>query len=252
MPAGPKEWDAETYQRISVPHEEWAQAVLDRLPLAGDEAVLDAGCGTGRVTRMLVERLPAGRVIAVDGSTQMVAKVREVLRSQDEAFVADLTELDLPEPVDAVVSSAVFHWIRDHDRLFAHLRACMKDGARLAAQCGGAGNINDFRVVADEVAAREPYAVHLADFEDPWFYAGAADTEARLASAGFSSARCWLQPWDVVPPEPADFTRTVVLRAHVDALPEDLRDAFVADVLAACEQPLRLRYVRLNIEAVAA
>jgi trans-aconitate 2-methyltransferase len=249
---GPREWDAETYQRVSVPHEEWATAVLERLPLRGEETVLDAGCGTGRVTRMLVERLPHGRVVAVDGSVAMVEKVREVLRPGDEALVADLTGLELPEPVEAVVSSAVFHWIADHEALFARMRAALKPAGRLAAQCGGAGNIDALRETTRVVAAAAPYAEHLAGIAEPWHYAGAEQTETRLREAGFAEARCWLQPWDVVPPEPAEFLCTICLAPYLDPLPEGLRDRFVADVLAAEPEPLRLRYVRLNIEAVAA
>lgn len=250
--SGVREWDAATYQRISVPHEEWAEAVLARLPLRGDELVLDAGCGTGRVTRMLVERLPAGRVVAVDGSAQMVEKVREVLRPQDEAFVADLAALELAEPVDAIVSSAVFHWIHDHDQLFRRLRAALVPGGRLAAQCGGAGNIDAFRRAGKAVTERQPYAPHFEDFGDLWFYAGAAETEARLRAAGFADVRCWLEPWRVTPPEPVEFTRTIMLSGHIDRLPAELRDRFVADVIAAAGEPLTLDYVRLNIEAVAA
>ena len=252
MSAEPREWDATTYQRISVPHEEWAEAVLARLPLAGDETVLDAGCGTGRVTRMLIERLPEGRVIGVDGSTAMVEKVREILRPQDEAFAADLARLELPEPVDAVVSSAVFHWIHDHDELFRRLRACLRAGGRLAAQCGGEGNIDAFRLAGKAVTERQPYAPYFEDFGDLWFYAGAEETERRLRAAGFEEVRCWLEPWQVVPPEPAEFTRTIMLSGHIDRLPPELRDRFVADVLAAAGEPLTLDYVRLNIDAVAA
>ncbi|HVO54457.1 MAG TPA: methyltransferase domain-containing protein [Solirubrobacterales bacterium] len=252
MAAPAREWDAGTYQRISVPHEEWAEAVLSRLPLRGDETVLDAGCGTGRVTRMLIERLPEGRVLGVDGSTQMVAKVREILRPQDEAFAADLTELELAEPVDAIVSSAVFHWILDHDSLFARMRAALHPGGRLAAQCGGAGNIDAFRRVGAEVQGREPYAEHFGDFEEPWNYATPEETEERLSSAGFESVRCWLQPWEVIPPEPVAFCRTVVLGPHVDRLPLKLQDRFVAEVIAEIGEPFSLGYVRLNIDAVAA
>jgi trans-aconitate 2-methyltransferase len=246
------EWDAVTYQRISVPHEEWAAAVLERLPLDGAETVLDAGCGTGRVTRMLVERLPAGKVIAVDGSAAMVEQVRGVLRPGDEAFVADLTELELTEPVDAVVSSAVFHWIEDHDTLFRRLRAALKPGGRLVAQCGGAGNIDDFRRVSAEVGARGPYAAALAEFEEPWFYAEPEETEARLRAAGFTAVECSLQPWTVTPPDPVEFMRTLILAPHLDHLPEDLREPFLAATMEAMGEPLHLRYVRLNIDAVAA
>jgi trans-aconitate 2-methyltransferase len=247
-----REWDAANYKRISLPHEEWAKVLVKRLALDGAETVLDAGCGTGRVTRMLVEHLPDGRVIGVDGSKAMIEKVREVLRPQDEALVSDLTELRLQAPVDAVISSAVFHWIVDHDRLFATLRANMKDGARLVAQCGGAGNIDAFRRDSMGVAAREPYAEHLATFVEPWNYASAEETEERLRRAGFAEVRCWLQPWEVLPPEPTQYMRTVMLAPHLDSLPAELHDAFIADVLAEIGEPPRLDYVRLNIEALAA
>jgi len=250
--AGPREWDAETYKRISVPHGEWAEAVLDRLPLRGAETVLDAGCGTGRVTAKLVDRLPEGRVVAVDGSAAMVEKVREVLRPGDEALVADITTLELPRPVDAIVSSAVFHWIPDHETLFRHLRGCLVEGGPLVAQCGGAGNIDRFRAAAKRVTVRHPYAEHFDDFGDLWHYATPEETEERLRAAGFDRVRCWLEPWEVVPPGPVEFARTIMLSGHIDRLPDDLRDAFVADVLAEAGEPLTLDYVRLNIDAVAA
>jgi trans-aconitate 2-methyltransferase len=252
MASRTRDWDAETYQRVSVPHEEWARSVLDRLPLAGTETVLDAGCGSGRVTGMLIERLPQGRVVAVDGSPSMVAKVREVLRPGDEALVSDLTELQLDEPVDAVFSSAVFHWVLDHERLFGRIRAALKPGGHFAAQCGGAGNIDRLRRSCDEAAAREPYAPYFEGFGQPWNYAGAEETEARLRAAGFAAARCWLQPWTILPPEPRQFVATVCIAPHLERLPLELRERYLDEVLAAEPEPLALDYVRLNIEAVAA
>jgi trans-aconitate 2-methyltransferase len=246
-----RDWDAASYQRVSVPHEEWAASILDRAGLEGEETVLDAGSGSGRVTKMLIERLPRGRVIAVDGSASMVERVRSVLRPEDEAILADLVELEVPEPVDVVFSSAVFHWVLDHDALFARLRPALKRGGRLAAQCGGAGNISRLKASSAEVMAREPYAPHFEGFEEVWNYAEIEETEERLARAGFGDSRCWLQPWDIVPPEPAEFLRTVCLGPYVDRLPEELREPFVADVIALEDDPLVLDYVRLNIEASA-
>jgi trans-aconitate 2-methyltransferase len=251
-PEAVREWDAGTYQRVSVPHEEWAEAILERLPLRGDETVLDAGCGTGRVTRMLIERLPEGRVIGVDGSEAMVAEVRKILRTQDAAFAADLTQLELDARVDAVISSAVFHWIKDHDALFARIRAALVPGGRFVAQCGGAGNIDELRETTRRLVARDPYAEHLQGGEEPWHYATPEETESRLRAAGFDRVRCRLQPWDVLPPEPFEFLRTICLGPFLDPLPEELRRPFVEDVLAAEAAPLRLRYVRLNIDARAA
>jgi trans-aconitate 2-methyltransferase len=247
-----RDWDASTYRRIAVPQEEMARAVLDRLGLGGGETVLDAGCGSGRTTALLIERVPDGRVIAVDGAPSMVEAVREVLRPQDVAILSDLVRLELDEEVDAVFSAAVFHWILDHDALFARLREALREGGRLTAQCGGEGNIHAFREAGEEVARREPYAEHLDGIEGLWNYAAPEETEARLRAAGFTEVRCWLEPWPVEPPEAPTFAKTVCLGAHVERLPEELRDRFVADVLATQPQPLRLDYVRLNIEAIAA
>jgi trans-aconitate 2-methyltransferase len=246
-----RDWDASTYLRVALPHEDWARAVLDRLGLEGGETVLDAGCGSGRTTSIVIERVPDGRVIAVDGSPSMVEGVKEVLRPQDVALVSDLTKLELDEQVDAVFSTAVFHWITDHEALFARMRAALRDGGRFAAQCGGEGNIDAFRQAGEEVSKREPYAPYLEGIEKLWNYAGPEETEERLRAAGFADVRCWLEPWPVDPPEPEVFARTICLGAHVERLPEDLRDRFVADVLAGQPSPLHLGYVRLNLEATA-
>ena len=116
----PRDWDASTYERLSAPLTEMGTDVLDRLVLRGDETVLDAGCGTGGVTRLLRERLPRGRVIAVDGAPSMVAQARELLPADVDVRQADLLELELDVPVDAVLSTATFHWVTDHERLFAN------------------------------------------------------------------------------------------------------------------------------------
>ena len=251
--AGPtRDWDAETYQRVSIPHEEWANAVLDRLRLAGDETVLDAGCGSGRVTALVIERLPQGRVVAADGSQSMVEAVRGVLRPQDTAVLSDLTALELEEPVDAVFSSAVFHWIADHELLFRRLRAALRPGGRLAAQCGGAGNIDSFRRAGEAVGARRALRALLRGLRP------ALELRRRRGDRGAPARRrlrggaLLAGAWAVVPPEPRDFISTVCLGAHLERLPEDLRQPFFEDILAAEESPLTLEYVRLNIEAVAA
>jgi trans-aconitate 2-methyltransferase len=247
--AGPRDWDAGTYDRVSTPQQQMAGPVLDRLELRGDETVLDAGCGSGRVTQMLVERLPRGRVIAVDGAPSMVEEARRALDDDVTVLQSDLAELELDEQVDAVFSNAVFHWVPDHDALFTHLHAALKPGGRLVAQCGGEGNVEAFHGVAAEVAAEQPFAEHLDGWQGPWNFASPETTTERLERAGFSQARCWLEPWPVVPPEPEEYLRTVCLGTHLLALPEDLREAYVTAVAARCPQPLELDYVRLNIDA---
>lgn len=268
--SGVRDWDGATYDRISAPQTAWGREVLERLPLDGDELVLDAGCGSGRVTEMLLERLPRGRVVAVDVSPSMVQAARKRLsRARTphdgghpegtqraggpsvDVRVMDLLELELEEPVDAILSTATLHWIADHERLFARLHAALRPGGRLVAQCGGEGNVRRTREAVQAVGATEPFARYMAGWDGPWNFSPAGLAERRLLAAGFREATCWLFPVTVQPPEPREFLRTVNLGSHLLRLPEELREPFVDAVHERLDDPYTIDYVRLNIDATA-
>jgi len=242
----PRDWDARTYDRVADPMARWGATVLDRLPLAGDERVLDAGCGSGRVTELLAARLPRGRVVALDGSPSMVGAARERLAAfadRIEYVVADLGRpLPLEGLVDAVLSTATFHWVTDHDALFANLAAVLRPGGRLVAQCGGVGNIASVQRVLTTIGDGWLGPAH---FETPMA------TVRRLDTAGFVDVECWLtdEPTRFEAGEPFEtYLRTVVLGAHLERLPPGEHDAFVHEVAVHLPEPL-IDYVRLNIVA---
>ena len=246
------DWDAATYHRVADPQFAWGQEVLERLELAGDEAVLDAGCGSGRVTRLLAERLPDGHVIGVDAAPSMIEVAREQLADlggRVELRRLDLLELDLGGEVDAVFSNATFHWILDHERLFARLFEALKPGGVLEAQCGGQGNIGDWMRAIEAAEGDERFAAYLRGIPAVKNFASVGDTEARLERAGFEVGGVWLENKTVEPDEPRAFISTVVLAKHLQHLPADLRDDFVDAVLGSMPRPVVLEYVRLNVSA---
>lgn len=244
-----RDWDATTYDRIADPMTRWGSTVLDRLPLRGDERVLDAGCGSGRVTEQLAERLPGGRVVALDASPSMVAEARRRLArfgDRVEYVVADLGRpLPVAGTVDAILSTATFHWISDHDALFRNLAAVLRPGGRLVAQCGGAGNIGSILAVLATVGDGWLGPAH---FETP------EATRGRLEAAGFTEVETWLnpEPTAFAPGEPFEtYLATVVLGAHLERLPESERAAFVHEVAGHLPRS-EIDYVRLNILATRA
>jgi trans-aconitate 2-methyltransferase len=247
MPKPPLlDWDARSYDQVAGPMTRWGSAVLERLPLAGHERILDAGCGTGRVTELLLERLPHGRVIALDRSAAMVEEARRRLARYGRRV--DYLQADLGRPlpidgrVDGILSTATFHWVADHDALFANLAAVLRPGGRLVAQCGGAGNIADLLEAARAV---DP------SFETGAHFETAETTAARLGRAGFVEIETWLsdEPTTFEPGPPFEsYLATVALREHVGRLDDAGGRAFIRAV--ANRLPgAAVHYVRLNIAA---
>jgi trans-aconitate 2-methyltransferase len=253
-----REWDAATYHRVSEPQVAWGERVLGRLELDGEETVVDAGCGTGRLTSRLVARLPRGLAIGVDRSVGMAERAGRTLAGLPARVVtADLLALPLRSAsADVVFSTATFHWVRDHDALFAEIARVLRPGGRLHAQCGGGANIAAAHAIAIDVAGSAEFAGSMREFVDPWCYAWPEETQARLSAAGFVEARAWLEP----APTPFDdrescstFVASVILRPWLNLLPEaEAKERFVAavvDRLGEADPPYVLDYWRLNIEA---
>jgi trans-aconitate 2-methyltransferase len=247
--SGSREWDAGTYDRVSDPQLAWGRSVLGRLLLRGDETVLDAGCGSGRVTELLLDAVPEGEVIGVDGSRAMLDAARDRLGSRPDLIHADLLELELADQLDAVFSTATFHWITDHRLLFARIAAWLRPGGRLEAQCGGEGNVASFFAIVDRVSGRKPYERTLGDLPASRHFAGPEQTSRLLAASGFTDVRCWLEPSPVRPPQPRAYIGSVCLGAHTAVLPESERQPFIDEVYDAWGPDRVLDYVRLNISA---
>ena len=239
----PHDWDAVSYDRLSVPMTRWGLGVLERLPLRGDERVLDAGCGTGQVTEALRERLPNGEVVALDASPTMLERARARLGLDRVTFLAhDLLE-PIPIPaVDAILSTATFHWVPDHDRLFANLAAVLRPGGRMASQSGGAGNL---RRVNDVVARATGI-----DLTATKVYPTAAATTERLERAGFTDVECWLhdEPVELPADELETYLRTVILSGEVARRTPSEGAHLVRAVATELGRPT-IDYVRLDIAA---
>ncbi len=148
-----------------------------------------------------------------------------------------------PRRPGAILSTATFHWIPDHDRLFERLFAALRPGGRIVAQCGGAGNVATVQAAIDAVA--EPA---LEGWPGPWNFQSPEDTAARLERIGFTGIRTWPQDVRVKPDDMRKYLGTVMLGSHLERIPEERRAAFVEAVLAQMPEPA-IGYVRLNLQA---
>jgi trans-aconitate 2-methyltransferase len=254
------EWDAIEYEAVSGPQTGWGAdfigTFLKRRGFRGDESTIDAGCGTGRVTELLLRHLPRGTVHAVDVSKSMAEAARRRFAEEPRVRVEwrDILWLEVEEPVDVIFSTATFHWIMDHERLFGHLARLLKPGGWLVAQSGGRGNIARTLAVAERVMGEERFRDAFSRWEEGFNFADPETTKARLEAAGFEEVETWLHgeltEFGSVD-ELTRFLKTVVLKHHLAFLPETARhpySAAVAERLAEKES-LAVDYVRLNMIA---
>jgi trans-aconitate 2-methyltransferase len=177
----------------------------------------------------------------------MIELARSNLRRFGDRVGFVLADLQEPLPiggaVDAVFSTATFHWIPDQDALYRNLAAVLRPGGRLVAQCGGAGNIGTIE------AALRDLGRDLGDkrFTSP------QETRKRLARFGFTDLAVWLheEPTPIPPEDLEPYLRTICLGSHVEAMGPGEAAAFVHEVAIRLPGP-RIDYVRLNITATRA
>jgi trans-aconitate 2-methyltransferase len=254
------EWNAASYHKVSGPQTSWGHKVLSRLAVRGDERAIDAGCGSGKLTLALMERLPGGSMIAIDRSWNMLLTARTNLRPIFGGRVkfAQVALPDLPflNYADLVFSTATFHWIKDHPSLFAGIHATLRRDGRLHAQCGGGPNLARAHALAERVMHSPPFAPFFGDWPGPWEFANAETTAKRLHAAGFVDVETSLEeaPTTLASEEDyREFVTTVIYHPHLERLPtHDLKRTFidrVTEVSAHDDPPFTLDYWRLNMAA---
>ena len=241
-----RDWDARTYDRVADPMHRWGLEVLTRLPLRGDERVLDAGCGSGRVTEALAERLPEGKVTALDASPAMLVEARRRLARFGDRIEYVQADLGQPLPieghVDAILSTATFHWVPDHDAMFRNLAAVLGRGPprrpvrRRGQHRGPATDRPDDRRRLRRAAQLRDAARHRGPPRGGRLprSRGLAERRAHAVPAG-RALEAYLE--------------TVCLREHVARLPAAERQAFIRAVTSRMPEAV-IDYVRLNIIAV--
>jgi trans-aconitate 2-methyltransferase len=252
------DWDSEAYDRLSDPQFSWGLKLIETLPLRGDETILDAGCGSGRLTEELLKRLASGRVIAVDASQNMVNTARKRLHEhlrRIEIRHADLTDFALPKPVDGIFSNAVFHWVPDHTQMFRSLFAALKPGGWMVAQFGGGGNLSRLKARVSAMRTEEPFRRYLEDFDDIAHYESVDPTTQRMKDAGFVDINAGLHPAPVSFSDALtfkSFIRSVNMHRYVAKFPPEVEEDFVDRLAAMASKDVpsyTLDYVRLTVRA---
>jgi trans-aconitate 2-methyltransferase len=265
-------WDAETYHKVSDIQESWAIELLEKRKISESEIVMDAGCGTGRVTKIIANKVKRGKVYAVDLDENMIINAKKNLKDLSNiVFVkSDLSDVKLPEKIDLVFSNAVIHWILDHKKLFTNFWDVLKPGGKLLIQCGGKGNLDTIPNALEKVRMTQRFDHYFKNWKIPWNFASSADTIKILNEIGFKDIQANLVEKKTKFgnfQEYILFMKTVVMKPYLSYLPttennNQIKNLFIDEFLTELHNKnkikntnkkqdldLELNYVRLNITA---
>ena len=230
------EWNAPGYARIAQLQEAMAAEALALLQLKGSEKVLDVGCGNGKITAQIAARVPEGRVVGVDPSSEMIAFAtgQFVPAHPNLHFeTGDGGSLRFNAEFDLVVSFNALHWIPNQDVALSSIRSTMKLNSLAQLRLVPAGKRKSLENVIEETRCSPRWTSSFEDFHDPYLhwtpeqYAAAAKRNHFLVG----DIRTEDRVWDFGSRDAFVAFGMVTFVEWTKRLPDEEKPAFVTDVL---------------------
>lgn len=255
------QWDPNDYAQNSGAQQGWAEEFMERLHLTGDERILDIGCGDGKVSAALADRVPDGAVVGIDSSAEMIRFARENHASHGprlEFEVCDAAALHFENEFDIVFSNAALHWVQDHAAVARGIARALRPGGRVLLSMGGKGNVSEVIAAVQRLTKEPPWAPYFEDAFFTYAFHAPEDYQDWLTAAGLDPVRLELAPKDMVHTREkfTGWIRTTWIR-HTQRVPEDRRERFVDELvgryLERCPPDaqglVHSHMVRLEVEA---
>jgi trans-aconitate 2-methyltransferase len=256
-------WDAKDYAKNSQNQFQWAKELIPKLKLQGNEALLDIGCGDGKITAELAKCLPNGRAVGIDSSAQMIKLAQTNFPKEDypnlDFQVMDARKLSFQEEFNLIFSNAALHWIVDQKPVLEGVKRSLKPIGRLVVQMAGKGNAQDIISILSDLLTENPWKQYFVCFAFPYGFFDAEEYRVFLFEAGLKPLRVELFSRDMKHAGKdglAGWIRTTWL-PYTERLPVKLKDLFVKEIVCrylknhpiGADGVVHLGMMRLEVEA---
>ncbi len=224
-------WDPDLYARFAEERAKPFHDLMSMVQVSPDMTVLDLGCGTGRMTRVLHDTLGAKHTLGVDTSGQMLSRSTEYVTKDLSFEQADMGQIQIRPRRDLVFSNAAIHWLPDHEELIAHLSTSVADGGQIAIQVP-ANHQQPAHVLANVVAKEAPFAALLHGWVKKHHVLRPLSYDRILRDQGFEARRVELRIYGHELPNldaAVEWLRGTLLRAYADRLDAPMFERFVQD-----------------------
>jgi len=252
-------WDARAYDKVSTNVQlEWSQKLLEKKLWVGNEIVMDAGAGSGKLTKILADKVPNGKVYAVDADPNMIQQAKSNLSHYKnvQIFYSSMDKVYLPSQVDVIFSNAALHWILDQEGVFSHFWQLLKPNGQLLIECGGGKNLEKTLSVIFKIMQSDQFKVYFVNWKPTWYFPMQEETERLLHKARFRDIQVNLSKKFTSFPDCesfAIFVKTVIMKPFLGYISDSKKrdeflNAFLSDV-KYLGQPQLLDFMLLSIFA---
>src|SRR5687768_2429986 len=198
---------------------------------------MDAGPGSGNLTKVLAEKVRQGQIYAIDADPNMVQEAKSNLSGCRNVQIihSRMHKVNLPMEVDVIFSNAALHWILDQEGVFSHFWQLLKPNGELLIEYGGHGNIQRALRVIFKLMQSNQFKEYFVNWKQSWYFPKADEIEKLLKKARFrdiqvNSSRRNTSFSDR--DEFAIFVKTVIMKPFLGYLPdakkkEQFLDAFL-------------------------
>jgi len=232
-------WNPKDYHKNSSEQQKWGLELLNKIAFSGNERVLDIGCGDGKLTMEIANRVRHGSVLGIDKSEDMIRFASEFFRPEAlpnlRFTLLDACDLNFSQEFDIVFSNAALHWISDHLSLLQGIKKSLKYGGKVITQMGGKGNASGILKVLDTMMADERWSDFFTGFPAPYTFYNDREYSMLLTSAGLKVKRTDLIPKQMIHigrEGLAGWIRTTWL-PYIRRVPENLKTHFIDEIVDA-------------------
>ena len=257
-------WDPKTYEKSSSAQKRWAEELLSKISIRGDERVLDIGCGDGKITAQISRLVPGGSVVGLDNSPEMLSFARSQFPAEEwpglEFQHGDARDLQYNDRFDLVLSFAALHWVLDHRPVLAGIRRSLRSRGRVFLQFGGRGNAASVLDIAGKMIAEDKWCRYFEGFGFPYAFYGPEEYGTWLDASGLRTIRVDLLPKNMVQRGREGLASWIesTWLPYIERVPEELRSDFIHSVVDRYIQlhppdengDIHVGMVRLEVEAL--
>lgn len=230
------EWNASGYQTVSSLQETIAAEQLSRLTLQGTERILDIGCGNGKITAAIAERVLQGSVLGVDASQNMITFAQNHYTATHpnlQFAVADVRSLPYDQEFDYVVSFNVLHWVPEQAAALRSIHNALKPTGEALLRFVPEGDRKCIEDVIEDVCHLPSWLPYFKEHTQPYYHPNPEAFRTLAEQNGLRVLRLQVEDksWDFHTREAFFDYCKVTLAEWLRFLPESEWAAFITEVL---------------------